>query len=385
MKHFKKIAFIFILGLFLFSFPLSILAAEENIIVKSEEIVAGNFIRFGNVIEIKGAINGDAIVAGNTILISGPVAGDVIAIGNTVKISGPVMGSIRVAANTLEVSNVVDRNVWAVANDFTLTKDAKVNWEINATALKISIQSPVGGNAWLSGAQIDLGGVFSKNVQAALEHDGKLNLSDQATVSGNLTYFAGNDNQFNRAENSIITGTLERKEPASPSPSNMALIFGPIFMFMRIISLFSLLVVGLVLISLFPKMVLQVKEKMMASPKESIGWGIVYSIVTPILILILMITIIGFPLALIVLPLYLILLYLSKIIAGFVIGVYLINYLSKEKKFKGNLIWPMVIGLAIVVLITSLPLLGFIIKLGLIWWALGALINSQKNVLYEWR
>ncbi len=385
MKSLKKKALIICLGLFLFSLPLALLAAEDNVVVKPEEIVAGNFIRFGDVVEIKGAINGDVIVGGNTILISGPVAGDVIAIGRTVKISGPVMGSIRVAAGLLEVSGPVDRNVWTVANEFILTKDAKVNWEVNATAPKIKIDCPVDGNVWLSSAQIDLSGKFSKNVQAALEDNGKINLQEGLSVSGNFVYFADKDDQLWRAEKTEVSGELKRENRSSSSSNNMAMVFGPVFMFMHLVSLFSLLVVGLVLISLFPKMVLQVGDKMLAAPKESIGWGIIYFIVAPVLILILMITIIGFPLALILIPLYLILIYISKIIAGFVVGLYILDYFSKEKKFKGNLIWPMALGLGVVVIFTSLPILGFIIKLGLIWWALGALIKSQKNILYEWK
>ncbi|MFA6322154.1 MAG: polymer-forming cytoskeletal protein [Candidatus Buchananbacteria bacterium] len=384
MKSLKKLFFCLVIGIFLTALPLTLWAADDgNVMVNAEQIVNGNFIKFGNVIEIKGAVNGDVIAAGNSIIISGPVAGDIIAVANSIVISGPVMGSIRVAGNSVEISNTVDHNVWAMANSLNLTKDSKIGWDANLSAGNINLDSVVAGKTWLSASKINFGGVAEKDFEATINSDGKIDLTGTAKIKGNLIYHAANDSQLSKQTGATVDGSVERKNLNQPTPNAIDKIFGPAFIFMRLVSLFSLLVVGLVLISLFPKMVLQAKEEMFKQPKQSIIRGLIWAIVPPVLCVILMITIIGFPLALILLPLYFILLYVSKVIVGFVIGLYLLDYFSPAKKYKGNLLWPMILGLALIVCIASLPIIGSLIKMVLVWWALGALISTQKNLLND--
>jgi cytoskeletal protein CcmA (bactofilin family) len=385
MKRFFKFAVIGLTAIFLFSLPMALLAADDNIVINQEQIVNGNFVKFGNIIEVKGAVNGDVIVAGGNIIIAGPVAGDVIAVGNTIKITGPVMGSVRAVANSIEINGAIDHNVWVMGNAVVIDSEAKVGWDLNVTASSLNLKAPVAGNAWLVGQSINLAGMVEKNVEVNINSEGKLNLAPEARISGDLTYQAKSNDQFTLQSGAVVSGKTERRELVHPAPTDLEKIFGPVFMFLRVISLFSLLVVGLILITVFPKMALQVKEEMFKRPQQSLGWGAVYSIVTPVVIVILMATIIGLPLALITLPLYLILLYLAKVIAGFALGLWLADQLSKGKKYKGNLIWAMVLGLAVVVIVCDLPLIGLLAKIVLVWWALGALINTQKGIFRELR
>ena len=160
---------------------------------------------------------------------------------------------------------------------------------------------------------------------------------------------------------------------------------GVVYIFVKVISLFSLLVIGLVLIALVPKIILNVKEEMMKRPGPSLGWGLVYLIVTPIVAGLLMITIIGLPLGLMIIPLYIIALYVSKVIAALVIGSLLLDRLTKSNKAKGSLIWPLILGVLIFVIVTSIPVIGWAIKLILVLWALGAVVQIKKDILKEFR
>ncbi len=89
----KKFLFTILAVCSLLALPAVALAANDQVVlVGADEIIDGNLIKAGQLIDVAGAVNGDVIAIGNTINISGPVAGDVIAIGNTVKISGAVSG-----------------------------------------------------------------------------------------------------------------------------------------------------------------------------------------------------------------------------------------------------------------------------------------------------
>ena len=139
------------------------------------------------------------------------------------------------------------------------------------------------------------------------------------------------------------------------------------------------------LIAIVPKILLQVKDEMVKRPGPSIGWGFVYLVVVPVIMILLMITIIGIPLALIILPFYLIGFYLAKICASFAIVILTLNHLSKEKKYKGALVWPLVLGIIIFALVTSLPFVGWMVKILLVLWALGASLQVKKEIFREYK
>lgn len=384
MKQTKRLVIITLIGLFLIALPIAVFAANkkmsQSVYIGPEEIVDGNFIKAGNIIDISGAVNGDVIVAGNSITISGPVAGDVIAAASRLKITGPIGGSIRAIASTIEIDSEVERNVWAAAANISLGNNSQVGWDVFAAAGSLEIKGPVGGNVWATTGSLALGNEVGKKVIASLDTEGQIILYPQAKIGGDLVYYAASDQQLVLKEGAQVIGETTQKEVIK-RPER---VFGPTSFFFKIISLFSLLVVGLVLISLVPKKVLEVQEEMVKRPGPSLGWGLVYFFIIPIIVILLMITIIGIPLALIIIPLYLIGLYVAKVLAGFALGLLLLNKLVKEK-YKGSLVWPLVFGLIILIVITSIPIFGWLIKLLLIWWALGAAIKIKKETLQEYR
>ena len=89
----------------------SIEDSKQNIYVGSEEVIKGNFIKAGEVIDFDGQAQKDVIIAGGSINITGPVKGDVLVAGGTVRIKGDVTGNIRVVGGTVEVNSKVGKNV----------------------------------------------------------------------------------------------------------------------------------------------------------------------------------------------------------------------------------------------------------------------------------
>jgi hypothetical protein len=90
------------------------------------------------------------------------------------------------------------------------------------------------------------------------------------------------------------------------------------------------------------------------------------------------------PLALIIVPVYFISLYIAKVLAGFTLGLLLFDKLFKGK-YKNSLIWPLISGLIIFVVIGSIPIFGWIFKLLVIFWALGAIIQVKQEIIKEYR
>ena len=371
-----------LLGLFLIALPLVVFAAgNQSIFVSAEEIIEGNFIKAGNIIDIEGAVNGAVIVAGNSITIAGPVAGDVIAAGNIIRINGPVSGSVRLAGSSVEINNEVKHNVWVAAGTLSLSADSRVGWDVFGGAGSIEIQGPVRGNVWAGPGSLALNNQVGKNVTAALDREGQIILSSQASIAGDLVYKAANQDQLVINDGAEIKGQTNHQ---LLTPDKVHQGFGAAWLFFKVIAFFSLLIVGVLLISLAPKWLLQVEAAMIKRPGASLGWGLVGFFLVPILCLFLLLTIIGIPLALMMVPVYLILIYLSKVVAGFVLGLWLLNKLTANK-YTGSLIWPLVLGLLVLLVVASLPLVGWLIGLVFVWWSLGGLIQVKKETLKDYR
>jgi hypothetical protein len=132
-----------------------------------------------------------------------------------------------------------------------------------------------------------------------------------------------------------------------------------------------MLVAGLILVSLWRDPMRQLTDYMLEKTTRSIIFGLLVMFVTPLLCLVLIFTLIGVPVAIIILALWLIALYLAKIMAGILIGRALVEKMWQAK--KDSLIWSMITGVTIVWFITTLPVVGFITSLIFIWWGLGAI------------
>ncbi|MBN1779163.1 MAG: hypothetical protein JW816_03020 [Candidatus Buchananbacteria bacterium] len=383
-KFLKKSWGLLVLGLFLIALPVTVLAANQNdsVYVAADQIIDGNLIKFGNVIDIAGAVKGDLIVFGNTITISGPVAGDVIAAGNVIKITGDVNGSVRVAGSNVDIDGNVGHNAWVVAGNVNFGDQSSVGWDLYSSGGSVTVKGDVDGNLAAAGGNIIIANKVGKDVSLEVGKDGQIILYPTAKLAGDLNYKADKDSQLVLQDGAQVAGETSRKAIPVASGQEAQKAFYAAFAVGKLIALFGLLVVGLLLVSLAPKFMVRVNDKMMQKPGASIGWGVIFFFLTPIAVFVLAITLIGLPLALILIPLWLIALYLSKMVVGFVVGWWLFVKLSKGK-YQGNLVWPLIIGLLVVVIVGSIPVIGWLIMLVAIWWALGGVLQVKKEIIKE--
>lgn len=385
MKKYLRISLLLVLAAFI-SVPAIVFAqGEQTVFVPADQVIEGNYLKAANSLVIEGTIHGDVMVAGNTIEINGPVAGDVFAVGNSIKIRGPVSGSVRVAGSTVEIQGAVSRNVLAAGSTVEITNEASVGWDVYVAGAAVKLQGPVKGNAWISGASVLFNDQIQKNANVVLDSEGFLTLLPEAAINGSLTYHADNQSQLSISEGAIVKGETKLQTEISSVANKVGGTFSALYGFIMLISFFSLLVIGVVIVSLVPKVVLMIEEKMMSKPAQMMGWGFVWLIIVPVIAILLMVTLIGIPLALMILVLYLITLYLSQVFAAFTIGMFVFNKVSREEKYSGNLLWPMVAGLIIYIFLVSIPFVGWLIKLIMVIWSIGALFAFKREIIQEYR
>jgi len=374
----------FLVLIFAFIFSLTSVALASGITATStpealpvsegQAVFEGNYIKAGNVIDIKEAVNGDVIVAGSSVTIAGPVAGDVIVVANMVKINGPVFGSVRVLANSLEIDSIVKKNVWVLGNITYLSPESQVGWDVYAGGSNVELNGVVFGQAHLSGETVVIGGEVNKDVYVALDTTGELTLKSSAKINGNLTYQSEKSEQLVKEDQATIGGTVKNDPLSEDQKSN------PIdSIFYYIWQLFAWLMVAVVLLNLAPKFLEQVRDAQLKETKKSLLYGFLILLLTPLSILLLFFTLIGIPLAILLLVFYLASLFLAKIFIAHTLGLWLWENLLPKFKLTKISIWPLVLGMIVYLLLSSVPILGFFIKIVLIIWTLGALALVIKQ------
>jgi cytoskeletal protein CcmA (bactofilin family) len=123
------------------------------------EIIDGETIPKGTVIEddavisgedvvVDGDVIGDLLAFGNTVTINGKVAGSLVAAGQEVQINGEVDGTVYVAAARLELgpSAITERNVYYAGFRIVTDEGSSVGRDLNTVAIGAQFAGQVGRN-----------------------------------------------------------------------------------------------------------------------------------------------------------------------------------------------------------------------------------------------
>jgi cytoskeletal protein CcmA (bactofilin family) len=375
----KKTSFILILFC-LFLAPLAthayVVKTGPSVYVAADQTIEGNLYVGGQSITIDGIINGDLICGTQVLTINGQVLGDVICGAKNININGTVNGSVRVAGETIVLNSRVERNVMTFGSNVSLGTNAVVNGEMLVAAAFSDIRGQIAGDLHGVAANLDLAGSIGGNVRLRLNENQKtdaksLIVEKTAQVNGDINYTAGTAGTV--IEGAKIGGQINYSAPVKKQSLN----WGEVHAWTRLFSIFSALVVGLVLISLWGEQLKEIAKNFPKNIGPSLGWGAIITFLTPIVSFVLILTIIGAPLALIFFALWLIALYLSKIIVGIAIGLWLMKKIKSDK--KTSLMLPMIIGIILTWLIYSIPVFGWILCLMAVWLGLGGLFLYWKE------
>jgi cytoskeletal protein CcmA (bactofilin family) len=310
--------------------------------IAADQTIDDDLIVSGGTVQVRGRVTGDVVAAGGTIDIGGPVGGNLIVAGGTVNVDAPIAGTVYAASGTLNLDSTVGRNA--------VVAGGTVNVGDGAT---------VGRDLAVSGGTVNLSGSVMRDV---LVSSGTLNLTNDARVGGDLR---GQVGDADIAPGAVIVGARALDRPRDDRPGVAGGLLA--WLLWRLLMGLGLLVVALVLAAAMPRLVMQTTGMLITHPWASLLTGFLTLVLTPIAIVILMLLLIGIPLALILLALYLIALYIAPIFVAVLLGQWLLRRGS-------SLVLAALAGVAIYVLVTLIPVLGGIVGFLAMLFGLGALV-----------
>lgn len=353
-----------------------VVKSDEFVYVGKDEIIEGNLYFSANSVDIEGQVLGDVIGIANNVQINGEIKGDLITVSQNTDINGKIEGNLRTASNVLNLKGSVGKNINLLSESFILGEGATVGQDVLLTSVNSEFNGKVGGNVHGYTDSVIIRGEIDKDLNLNLDskkhkkYSSKLQIDESAIINGSVNYKSGSDATVNSQN---IKGQINKQEPTKPGYKK---ITPEKFLF----SFFSLLLTALLINFLFNRKIKSLKNIIIKENYKLSPYGFAILFLVPILCLILMITIIGLPIALISLVLWFILLFISKIIAALALSDYLFKLFNKEK-INDNL--KITAGIFLFCLLTSIPYIGWFFSLLALLAGLGAVYFFIKHKNYD--
>ncbi len=322
---------------------------EQRVVVAADEVVDDTLIVTSEDIVIDGTVTGDLIAAGESLSIRGRVDGIVVVAGESIQLEGDFGGTVISAGETLDLRGAsLAGNFFGAGEKLVLHADTEISGNAAVAGEEVDVQGSIGRDLRAAGARVTVHGSVGADMRG---YGATVELTDTAHIAGDLTLKTETEESAVIAPGATIDGTTDiERWPEEPNRYST-----PDFYLGEILHILAAFVTGLVLFRLLPALG-QAELEGSSDALVTAAIGALILIGTPILAVIAIVTLIGAPLGLLTLVLWLATLYA----AGIVIACYIGRLILPNR--DGTTL-PLLIGLALLVVVTNLPIIGGPIQL----------------------
>lgn len=354
----KRILSLIVAGLLVAGFATvpvyALVKSDDTLVIGTDEVIDDDLFATGSEVIIEGTVNGDVYVGASRLVIRGTVNGDVIAGASTIEVTGTIRDDLRAGANTVSlVGATVGDSVTVGGNELSINGESSIGGGLIFGGRLLSIDGSVGRGITSGSQSTRINGDVGRTVRVAAD---TLTIGSSASVNGDLEYNSENEAQISGQ----ISGEVRRSE-ASFSVNTEG--------FMRALTVgFSVwafmgaAVVAGVLVMLLPNALRRSDKQFMERPWSLVGRGSLAFLASLPAIFLLMLTVIGIPLAIVWLTIWVLAIYMAKFFVAYSLGTLFLSRFASEKDTKPLMYLAVVIGLALYYGLRLLPVAGMFIR-----------------------
>ncbi len=351
----KKIYYLLFLIPFFFTPIISsaqVTRSNDFIYVGKDEIIEENFYFSGKSVLVEGKILGDMIGIASNIKINGEVDGDVLVLAQNLSIDGIVYGDLRTIANIININGEINKNVNILGESLLFGEDSKIGKDVLIKSASSEFNGKIIGNIYGASTKTIIRGEIDKNINIVVDYYKKnkkqsyIEISENAKIGGNFSY-KGSEDALIKTEN--ISGKITKNESPIKNKGGEVGHF-----FYLLVSTF---LVAILLNTLFKEKLEKLKNIIISKNYKLSIKGSAFLFLIPLISIILLMTILAVPIAIIVLLIWGICLYLSKIVFSLATGDYIFSLLKKE---SANIYLKIFSGIFFSLLLFSLPFIGWV-------------------------
>lgn len=305
--------------------------------------------------DVDGIVEGDLVVFAHSLTVRGEVRGNVLAISRTYEQTGQVAGSAHVAAIRTHVTGEIGGNFYGVGEDLTLAASSRIARDVAVAAERGVIEGSVGRDAYAGGERIELRGSVARHLRAAAEH---VALLDTAHVRGDVAARLPRGNELDLASGARVDGEVSTEELVRERRSRLAKWLTLHHWALLVLHVASGLLVAGLLYWIAPD-TFRTQVSTAGDLLRAVGVGFLFLVATPCALLVLGLTIVGVPLAVMGLFAYFATLYVGILAFSYLVGSTLMAPGEGIRRF----LLVLLAGLTVVVLLVHLPVVGVLFRI----------------------
>jgi hypothetical protein len=254
-------------------------------------------------------------------------------------------------------------NLYAFGQTIAVPREGSVGGNATVFSETATIEGSVGRDVTSFGRALDVGGTVSRRVTA---YGDRVDVRSGARIDGSLTAHV-RDAENVRVDPGATIGGGTNVEVDEPEPSRYLTVRYYVRQGIRLAAAF---VTGWILFWVVPR-ASRIRLDTRGAMLTAAGAGAVVACVTPILALVVGITVIGLPLAVFAVLLWLVLLYLAKILLALPLGRIV---LGSNGSRDAGITAALLVGLTLVLVAVNLPYIGWLVNILLTVTGFGAAI-----------
>jgi carbonic anhydrase/acetyltransferase-like protein (isoleucine patch superfamily) len=401
----------------------------DNIVIGAGEVINDDLYVGAENFTLDGTVKGDLVVGGSVITINGTVEGDLIAAGQAVIINGTVGDDVRVAAGAVLVGEnaKIGGDVVVVGGSLEARKGSSVGNDVIFGGGQALLAGEIIRNLKMAGGGLEMRGAVGGDVSVSTgdpEQSGPgplvylpnspiplpnvqpgLKIDPEAKIDGTLEYVSNREINFPGG----VAARVKRIEPVV-DPNRMVkqptlvdnIVNGTLDMFRNMV---TLILLGLLLVWLFPNFVKASVERIRTAPLPAFGWGIVSWAAFFFALMVIFVAMLfgGIFFGILTLGglsatiIWLGVLSMFTLVVGFVLAAAVISkivvavlggrlILSRIKpEWADHKVWPLVLGVIIFAILAAVPIFGGLVNIVVILFGLGALWLYGRDLLRNGR
>jgi len=397
----KIIVFLLVVSviLFILAAPLWALDSEKQDDSSFSTRFNDDLYVFGSDLFITEDVAGDLVMAGGRINVDGNTAQDLMVAGGMITINGDVGDDIRTAGGTINISGDVEDDLLGVGGQISISEASVIGGALVLTGGTLDIACTVEDKAILSGETITISGKIDGDVK--IDDVESLKITGSAEITGDLVY--SSSTRANISDDAVIGGEVketivkEVKPETLKDSRTLGAVFTATYYGGKIIAFLGLFILGIILILAIPGFFQKFNDRMKNNLGYCVGGGAIVLFGVPIassiifiLSILLFITIIGSGLGIvamasnvIMLIVYGLLIYFSTVFLSYLLGRVILSKTSLNMDKYGWKVLAYLIGLVIIMIVYSIPFVGWIIRFAGILFGLGGLSLILKDLMVK--
>jgi cytoskeletal protein CcmA (bactofilin family) len=319
---------------------------RDSVVIPSWQTIPGNLYVAAKDIQVYGRVRGDVFACGNSVKIRGAVKGDILAMGKEVNI------------------------IAAEADD------------IRACGRSVFIRGKIFNDILVFGRHVNIGGNIFGCVYTVARN---LVISPYALIRGDLEYSARSAYIPASARiRHIVQKQIQCETEVCRTDTVQALsVLSLCWLIFHFLILF--IAAGLI-IKLAPNQVKMITRNILTQPWRDLVVGLLVLVLMPVTLVVLALTVIGLPFAVILAFIYMLILYFNKIFIAIALGEWLMTKINSWSKKKGDKKKPVsqrpflnfILGIVLFHLLSLLPFFGGLIRFGLLLTGIGAIFVTRQ-------